>query len=1429
LWQRIIRAAVWVGVVLAVLYATLPWWLPKQFLADRVAASLGAELGLPVKIGRMTISWRDGISIEGFRIGCDESFGGGDMVVVGSMRCDFSPIRLIVEQRMRWVEMTDAELRAVINERGEVNLAALERGNRFYPPEHLTVRRARATVQLPRHDRLLCLSVSDLEYRAGRLQTLGRITMSAVLDQSGPDAPVALLASAGGAQGQIGDAAAPGKASGPVAATCGFRFAGVDIAQLNLTLLLGLPLERLNGWGSGRLDCRISRSGRVDDFSFLVRVKDLDAQPVGGPTLPVIEQAEVRVVGAYDPLTNRADIQTVRIRLPGVELEANGSMGADVLRGNLEAVQFLEMDGKVNPNTLAALCAWEAPGGLAVDGDVEVHVRLSEREQRFSWEAKLDATAARVLAGGRVVKRNQRKLAVELEGSFEKRTREFLGDRADVRIGRNLFSCRKAVENVQQLLSELSQAGRSITTAAALEGITNLDWNGSWEIVELDSLLELVGGAPHRNVELEGQILGQWFIQRGGTVRLEGVRVPAETRLSAGKWFVKPPGQPMRLAASAVIRTDPAGLGEVHLAADAGGARVSLDEAELTFSDAAGPGGMPFVEAKGRYGFRDAAALLACVPAAEAWRGRVGGDLSGEFRAILSASFLRLRVEANATQLEASVGDIFRKRAGQLADVAVDFQADASLSAAFARRLTVHADLGSAKLETYLSFPRAGTAGGEVRCAARLSVSDAGGLLQRIPAARGLLEAVKVGGSTVLSLEGRISQRAVTGELRCDADDLELTWPGGKRSKARGKPLRVRLAGAIDDASATIDLLSIDLGRSSVSLSGTVAPAASEKLPPERQWWPPPGVAGVNFTLRGRFVLDSALRALLPELDRQAKRLGLTGAVRTKMDIRGDARGLDLDGDFDAVDLAVASDKSFVKPAGETARGTFELTVPAEPARVRLRNLFLDTGAFQATADGSWPLLSDKPLEAHLAVNVPDLRRLAGCVPELAAYRPAGAVFAECELQRRGGRDWFKYITIKARNVTATYRDAPCRLDGTLLLENAELAGEATKIGRVFTDSLLVVVGKSRGYLIADVRKPTESPTGELALLAGNLDIYELQGLGGLPKPPERAGPGPVTPEDRKALTRRADRLIAEAAKLLASADLRCRVEAGRLSYFDPFVKSFYEVHALVAQTSAKDGAIEGSFRCGLNGGLMKQRFMVDLNRRPARALTQAEYSQIMASESMLAQLAQEFPGNVFRGDFNRTEEITCGLRELVMQSLDPRHRAVRVGTSTTITEDGHIRGRAAPKFMTRFFPGLNLATYRYRRMTGYAEYLPDDSARNDMIFSGANYDMFIEGTTDANRIGRYTIGLILLGTPQTATFQHRFRQGRIPVLKFKARIEGGKFYDEEVWYPLPTETAYKLFLENNIFYRLWLAARHKPRAGAIINGKVSSSTDRGG
>ncbi|KKL15335.1 hypothetical protein LCGC14_2506620, partial [marine sediment metagenome] len=264
-WPARLAAVLAVGAVLA--YATLPWWTPKRWLARRIAGALSGQLQRTVTVGRLDLSWAEGVRIVDLRIADDPAFGGGDMVSVGQLRFELAPLKMLLggsdgQAQLSWAELTNVRVRLVIDQNGQANLAPLQRLAAGPPPSRLVVRRAAVTVQLPRQDGRLLLNVSDLQYRAGRLSRVGRITMSAALAQDGADAPVTLIASTG--------------RPSPVA-TCSFRFSGVDLAQLGLPALLRLPLKHLKGRGSGQLDCRVDSEGVVDGLEFVLRVDDLDA------------------------------------------------------------------------------------------------------------------------------------------------------------------------------------------------------------------------------------------------------------------------------------------------------------------------------------------------------------------------------------------------------------------------------------------------------------------------------------------------------------------------------------------------------------------------------------------------------------------------------------------------------------------------------------------------------------------------------------------------------------------------------------------------------------------------------------------------------------------------------------------------------------------------------------------------------------------------------------------------------------------------------------------------------------------------------------------------------------------------------------------------------------------------------------------------
>ena len=453
-------------------------------------------------------------------------------------------------------------------------------------------------------------------------------------------------------------------------------------------------------------------------------------------------------------------------------------------------------------------------------------------------------------------------------------------------------------------------------------------------------------------------------------------------------------------------------------------------------------------------------------------------------------------------------------------------------------------------------------------------------------------------------------------------------------------------------------------------------------------------------------------------------------------------------------------------------------------------------------------------------------------------YKPTGAAFIEGEFQLDNNKDVlkYKYLTVNLNNISAHIGNKNCYLNGTVWLEDVvhQDAGKERKknpadeerspsivIGNLRTDTIEFAIGENHGFIVGHINKPQIAPSGEIAILCTYINQYDLQQwlnsyTTKVQNYPTDKSKGRLSAADLSRLREEADIKIASLKKLLSKADLRCRILVKQLRYFDKSTLAWYELNDFTCRSNFVSGTAKANFICGLNGGVMEQKVYIDTTTPQPITHIRSALIKVIPRENILLQVAQEFPGNTIYGSFTQWKEVKYSLRDLIMSMFDARYRPIAIGSAKTVAVDGMIRGKAAPKWMAQFFPGLNLTTYRYRKMTGFAEYLPDGTVKNDMIFSGPIYDIYICGTTDINGIAKYEIGLILLGTPQSPEFNHQLRQGRIIILKFKARIANRRFYDEKISYPLPTETTYKIFLENNIFYRLWLAAGKKQKIASI-------------
>jgi hypothetical protein len=1155
-----------------------------------------------------------------------------------------------------------------------------------------------------------------------------------------------------------------------------------------------------------------------------MRIKNLDAQPVGGPALPVIAEAQTYLSASITPFLDRTEGETeitihrFSARLPGVELAGDGKMYAAALGGSWEGLRKLNLTGTINPATLAALSGNPLPADLTVDGLVGLRLTATGEETDTDLAVVVDATPASIRRAGSVLKPPGRKLVAELSGELDRVHRRFKADRFNITLGGNRFFGGGAIENIRRVLDAALHADQPPPLRTQLRNLASLDWHGEWEITELDSMRDLLGvawleqaaaGSPDRDlgdalrqVKFDGVITGEWTISHAPEILLSAhMSAGAGTRLSAGRWFAKPPDALVRLETSMRIDADWLRVRDFRLWLGTGDAGVGVEDGALTLSNS--QDGKAALEAQGTLVARGLGQFKQCIPAAGGWEGQAGGNAAAQFHLWLLPTFQRLHVEANGTQMSLALADVFDKPAGQPADVVADLQSDQRLPPAQRGRASVKVNLGSSTLEAGVTLPDPSAGDAPIAWKVRATASDAAWILQRCPALGRMLQPYQVSGSLAVDLKGEFGGGKLWGDLLVDGDDLQFRLPGLAGSKNRGSALRLGLAGTLDAHTADIYRLALDMGKSSLWAQGQLQLATEAGRPAGNPHWPPPGIAGGKLDIRGTVALDSFARAAMPELARQLRQAGIDGGARYEGTVHIGPGGLDMQARVDAAGVTLAND-SVRKPAGSPCTAAVSATIPADLSVVTVRDLLVQLPAGEVRAGATLPLLRPGKPVAHVAVNCPDLARLVEMAPAWAKYSPAGGVMIDAVLTHEDDGWLANHVWLVARKATGKLNGLAWRLDGMAGVQNARWGGELDA-GRVTTEGFEFALGRTHGWLTADVAKAHDVTTGRVEVICTDVDVPELTNPPGLPTAPTT----PLSGEEVKELSARGDRALVGVKDFCAGLDkLDLHVEVGRLRYFDDTVKAFYEARGLVLDAAATPCDISLGARFGFNGGTMRMTQAVDLTLPTPLVRARQQARDVFSSPGVLAQLAQEFPGNTFYATFSRDEDETYSLHDMLMNTLDGRFKQPFTGTAKTVTNDGVVRGRGAPEFVARIFPGLNLTTYRYRRMTAFADFLGGGASENDMIFDGYDYDLYISGATDADRRAKYEIGVILLGSAGSPEFNHNYHGNRIPVLDFSARIVDGAFQDEDIRYPLPSETAFKVFLQRNTFYQLYLAAK---------------------
>lgn len=1432
-WQHLLRVAAVLALVLAGLYITLPWWAPTGMMSRWLEQRLSSQMGTPVTIGGLSLSWRDGVAIDSFCVANPGGFGDQPLLKIRAIRCDFSPLRTLARGSLEWMVVDSPALRVVADPKWDLNVAHL----RFQPGglgvDRISINQATSTLSLPNDPDRLRLDVANLQIQGGQLDQFGRLTMSASLTQPSASAPVALTALSGQAAGNNSKAVLK------------FSFGQLNIGELGLVQLLGLPLSRLQGLCDGQVQCRVNADGIVEDMSLDVSVHGLDVQPQGGPELPVIDQAGVHVAATYDFFNQIVNVRSLKLQAPGVDLDGQGSFHTTLLTaGQWMGGQSLHLKGQINPAAITALLTGRPEplaGLVTVDGNVGLDVQYTQTaDEQVQAKLAVDVSAATLVRDQTVLKPAGRAMMGTLSASCKLKTWKLAVGSADIQIGDNHFIGQGSLDNIRRVLTHQAQSDQPWTVTALEQDLAGLDWQGRWQITELDSLRQLNPALESAlaGVALNGQIAGSWTLgHTGGAGPGSAAGTQLDVRVVCGEgtslvarpWLDKPVGLPLELQLHARYGDSPPRFQEAMVRWVSGDGVVSLQMDQLRVGPF-GPANRLEAMASGTFRAEKVEQVLRLVPALTPVAGQCSGSAGGKFLMQLGDSLMRVNASCDASPMSLTLPDQLDKRAGQPMTLTCNWLYDWS---AHTNELDLSADLPGATLTGRLATSPDRWAGH-----ARLNVADVTWLVSQIPALRSDRTGWRLGGAMHASAELSSDDRTLAGNFIVVGDDLEIRSDSPARYKQAGVPLRVsglaQLGRPTEAGAMELELknLAVDIGACSARLSGRMAIDQAGTL------------GQASLTGRVGASISPELLSFLPELREPISQYGLQGGLTARCQVDSEGLTFHAVGQVDATTLGVATELApggrFVKPVGMPGLVKFDATLPGDLSYAMVNHWRAQLGPVGAIGDArvDW-VRSPEGLpvalagaQSHVRLWTGKAQELTTLLPGLAEYSPTGEAEIEGEFKHDADGTRVTYANLRLSDLGLTFAQRPAALNGALLVEQIGLTrGEdpltrarqwrVSQVGRLASDGLRWTVGSSSATLTMDVTDPLQAPAGQVAMAGREMDAQDLTQwvkqlslpAGGTTTLPTATNPqpaGPLTQEMTAELVREADRKIASARQWSSRANLVVAVDVDHLrNWRDDKVNVLYDVSGLTLRATLQRGQAKAEIVAGANGGNVTQTYSLDLLSDAPRLSQVIELRDMLAGPNMQPQVEAFFPGNQLLGWMSRHVELQMPLRGVIVNAMDSRYPLYPQGEGVAQFHHGLTLGRAAPLFVTRLFPGLNLVEYQYDRMTSFSKFYPDGVAENDMLFSGRGYDLYISGRTGADQVGLYTIGVLLPAYPGTPDWKNRLVPARIPILKFKARIVDGKKVDETITYPWPYETLLGLIKQTG--YRVGLSGPARP------------------
>ncbi|UCD29032.1 MAG: hypothetical protein JSV03_00680, partial [Planctomycetota bacterium] len=292
----LIRIPAALVVVAAIIYASIPLWLPTGWITRKMVEQLSSDLNREVQISNLSIGWGKGVLIENFIIAGCPDWPNDHLVQVAQVRCSFSPIRTLLNKEVEQIELVEPQLWIVLDEDGRFNLHDLINKQHDKPPSlNYKVRKASCHVLTPKANQTF-----RIDHMTCRLKpTTGMLELSG--DAQISRQPESVPQSSTGKFHVDADITVPRlKREVTLGGNIHVEWTDLSLTDLPLPLIPHLPVQQVAGSTTGRLTLSTQPDLGID-YQLAIIFDGVKITREGLDQPADVPDAQVSCQGHWDP------------------------------------------------------------------------------------------------------------------------------------------------------------------------------------------------------------------------------------------------------------------------------------------------------------------------------------------------------------------------------------------------------------------------------------------------------------------------------------------------------------------------------------------------------------------------------------------------------------------------------------------------------------------------------------------------------------------------------------------------------------------------------------------------------------------------------------------------------------------------------------------------------------------------------------------------------------------------------------------------------------------------------------------------------------------------------------------------------------------------------------------------------------------------